>query len=138
MVMSNPNLNDIMKIPFNTPLALLGFVFLLISSASAQVLTREVAAKLIAEYEQIRLKEVAVGPMLKVEKRSKNGVITTGGIQVKYIATKVVNSLRRRTACEMIFHHDAEWGWYAYFQEQLSGRDRFYVISEKEGNFEVR
>jgi len=71
MVRSNSNLNNTTKIPFNTPLALLGFVFLLISSASAQVLTREVAAKPIAEYEQVRVREVTVGPLLKVEKRSK-------------------------------------------------------------------
>ncbi len=128
-----------MKTSIHNSLALFGVIFFLFSSVyAAPPLTREIAAELAAEAEQIRKKDIAVGPIRKVRTKTENGEIATEGVQVMFIAPKVVETTIRRVACYRTFFYDPEWGWYTYVLEEIRGGDRFDVVSQKGGRFEIR
>jgi len=79
-------------------LSLLEFVLVFSSQAHAanSQLKRELAAKLIAESNQIREKEVTVGPMKVVDRQLEDEITTVkGGICVTFIAPLIGNGGRR-------------------------------------------
>ncbi|YCM45116.1 hypothetical protein V2O64_03660 [Verrucomicrobiaceae bacterium 227] len=116
----------------------------LISSAvpvladNGPTLSRELAAKLIAEANQIRANEVAIGPMHVVERKLDSSTVATGGICVTFVAPRIVEGGRRREVQVRTFFHDVEWGWYLYAIETIRGGEAIDVVSETKGRFEVR
>lgn len=121
----------------------LGFVLFLISLASAFAdagppLTRELAAKLIAEANQIRANEIAIGPMHEVQRSLDSTTVATGGICVTFVAPRIVNGGRRREVQVRTFFHDPDWGWYLYAIETIRGGEAIDIVSEVKGRFEIR
>ena len=120
------------------------YFLLLISSAvpvladNGPTLSRELAAKLIAEANQIRANEVAIGPMHVVERKLDSSTVATGGICVTFVAPRIVEGGRRREVQVRTFFHDVEWGWYLYAIETIRGGEAIDVVSETKGRFEVR
>jgi hypothetical protein len=109
-----------------------------ISANDGPVLSRELAAKLIAEANQIRADEVAIGPMHVVERKLDSSTVATGGVCVTFVAPRIVEGGRRREVQVRTFFHDADWGWYLYAIETIRGGEAIDVVSEAKGRFEVR
>jgi len=120
--------------------AVLGYFLILNSQAKGEnlVLDRELAAKLIAEASQTRVKEITVGPMQAVDSKIDSSTTTTSGICVIYIAPVIENGGRRRTVQNRTFFYDKEWGWYLYAIEAVRGGDAIDVVSETKGRIELR
>lgn len=130
-----------MTAPVRTILALLGYLILLDSQAKAAPgpsLGRELAVKLVAEANQIREKEVTVGPMQVVDQKVDKTTTVKGGICVTFIAPVIENGGRRRTVQTRTFFYDADWGWYLFAVETVRGGDAIDVVSERKGRFELR
>jgi len=128
-----------MKAVIDRKLALFGMFLLMFTGLQASPsLSRELATRLVAEAEQVREKEVSVGPMQKVQTRLKFGAVATEGICVTFIATKVVENTKRRVVCARTLYYDAEWGWYTYAIEDVRGGERLDIVSEHVGRFELR
>lgn len=102
------------------------------------ILTRELAAKLIAEANLVRPTEVAVGPMHVVERKLDSATVATEGLCVTFVAPRIVNGGRRREVQVRTFFYDREWGWYLYAIETIRGGEAIDIVSEKNGRFEVR
>jgi len=122
-------------------LSLLEFVLVFSSQAHAanSQLKRELAAKLIAESNQIREKEVTVGPMKVVDRQLEDEITTVkGGICVTFIAPLIGNGGRRRTIQTRTFFYDSEWGWYLFALETVRGGDAIDVVSQHKGRIELR
>ena len=109
-----------------------------ISANDGPVLSRELAAKLIAEANQIRADEVAIGPMHVVERKLDSSTVATGGVCVTFVAPRIGEGGRRRKVQVRTFFHDADWGWYLYAIETIRGGEAIDVVSEAKGRFEVR
>ena len=101
-------------------------------------LTRELAAKLIAEANQIRANEIAIGPMHQVDRKLDTSTVARGGICVTFVAPRIVEGGRRREVQVRTFFHDVDWGWYLYAIETIRGGEAIDVVSETKGRFEVR
>ena len=122
------------------------FVVLAVLSSSASsvlaneepVLSRELAAKLIAEANRVRPTEVAIGPMHAVERKLDSTTVATGGICVTFVAPRIVEGGRRREVQVRTFFHDVDWGWYLYAIEAMRGGEAIDIVSETKGRFEVR
>ena len=102
------------------------------------ILSRELAAKLIAEANQIRANEVAIGPMHVVERKLDSTTVATGGICVTFVAPRIVEGGRRREVQVRTFFHDVDWGWYLYAIETIRGGEAIDIVSETKGRFEIR
>lgn len=102
------------------------------------VLSRELAAKLIAEANLVRPTEVAIGPMHEVDRKLDTSTVAKGGICVTFVAPRIVNGGRRREVQFRTFFYDREWGWYLYAIETIRGGEAIDIVSEKNGRFEVR
>ena len=129
-----------MTAPARLILALLGF-FLALSSQSFganPALERPLAAKLIAEANQIRQNEVTVGPMQLADRAVDQATTVKGGICVTFIAPVIENGGRRRTVQTRTFYYDAEWGWYLFAVETVRGGDAIDVVSQHKGRIELR
>ena len=120
--------------------ALFGFVVLFASVAEAAIppLERAVAAKLIAEANQIRENEVTVGPMQTAERKVADSTTVTGGICVTFIAPKIENGGRRRIVQTRTFFYDEEWGWYLFATEVIRGGEAIDVVSQFKGRMQLR
>jgi hypothetical protein len=116
--------------------ALLGL--LLGFSAQAQDLDRLLAAKLIAEANQIREAEVTVGPLQVAERKIDGSTTVTGAICVTFIAPVIQNGGRRRTIQTRTFFYDPEWGWYLFALESERGGDVIDLVSQHKGRIILR
>lgn len=116
--------------------ALLGLIFAI--SAHAQDLDRKLAAKLIAEANQIRETEVTVGPLQIAERRMDQSTTVTGAVCVTFIAPVIKNGGRRRTVQTRTFFYDPEWGWYLFALEEDRGGDVIDVVSQHKGRLILR
>jgi hypothetical protein len=122
------------------------FVVLVVSVSSAApvlandgpVLSRELAAKLIAEANLIRPNEVAIGPMHVVERKLDATTVATGGVCVTFVAPRIVEVGRRREVQVRTFFYDVEWGWYLYAIETIRGGEAIDIVSEHKNRFEIR
>ena len=70
------------------------------------VLSRELAAKLIAEANLIRPNEVAIGPMHVVERKLDAATVARGGVCVTCVAPRIVEAGRRREVQVRTFFYD--------------------------------
>ncbi len=120
-----------------TSIAALALI-LSVLAGQAEPLDREIASKLIAEAEQIRVAEVTVGPMHQVQRKIDGSTTSTDGICVTFVALKLTDGIRRRTIQYRTFFYDAEWGWYLYAIETIRGGDQIDVVSQQKGRFELR
>jgi len=120
-----------------TSLALFA-LFLSSFAAQAEPLDRTVAAKLIAEAEQIRVNEVVVGPLQKVHRQIDQQTTATTGVCATFIAPKVSDGIRRRMVQYRTFYYDADWGWYLYAVTSARGGDKIDVVSQHKGRFHLR
>lgn len=117
-------------------MALLGLIFGM--SARGQSLEREVAASLIAEANQIREKEVTVGPMLAAERKIDQTTTLTGAICVTFIAPVIENGGRPRKVQTRTFFYDPEWGWYLYSVENDLRGAAIDIVSQHRGRIVLR
>ncbi|MGJ8697227.1 MAG: hypothetical protein ACSHYF_12990 [Verrucomicrobiaceae bacterium] len=106
--------------------------------AQGQGLSREVAAKLIAEAEQAVEREITVGPIHPVERKLAEGTVATEAMCVAFLSPKVVGQTRRRVVSYRTFYHDREWGWYLYAVREIRGGEVIEVVSETKGCFELK
>ena len=113
-------------------------LFLSSLAAQAEPLDRTIAAKLIAEAEQIRVNEVVVGPMQQVHRQIDRQTTSTDGICATFIAPKVTDGIRRRIVQYRTFYYDADWGWYLYAITPERGGDKIDVVSQHKGRFHLR
>lgn len=114
----------------------------MIAPASGQVarpqLERALVAKLLAEANQVREREVTVGPMQAVQEQIDRTATATGGVCVTFIAPVFEAGRRVRTVQKRIFYFDEEWGWYLFAIEDLRGGDGIDVVSERKGRMVLR
>ena len=126
----------LLRLPFLTLIALLTTNFVV----HAEPLTREIAVKIIAEAEQIRASEVAVGPLQRVERKIDDKTTATGGICATFIAPIISkeSGIRRRTVQYRTFFWDDDWGWYLFAVGPERGGAGIDVISQYKGRFLMR
>ena len=129
-----------MTTPARLMLAFLGFILAFSSLAQAAIprLERELAAKLIAEANQIRKKEITIGPLQEIERKVDDTTTVKGGVYVTFIAPVIENGGRRRTVQTRTFFYDANWGWYLFAVETVRGGDAIDVVSQHKGRMELR
>ena len=117
------------------------FALLLTSLAGrSEPLTREIAVKIIAEAEQIRVNDIAVGPLQQVERKIDGQTTATNGICATFIAPLISKEtgIRRRTVQYRTFFWDDEWGWYLFAVGPERGGAGIDVISQYKGRFLMR
>lgn len=102
------------------------------------LLDRELAAKLIAMANQVRVPEVTVGPMLPVDQKIASTLNATSGVCVHFIAPLPESGRRVRTAQKRVLYYDEEWGWYMYSIENLRGGDGIEIVSQRKDRFMLR
>jgi len=107
-------------------------------SAQAQDLDRVLAAKLIAEANQIREAEVTVGPLQVAERKIDGNTTVIGAICVTFIAPVIQNGGRRRTIQTRTFFYDPEWGWYLFALESDRGGEVIDLVSQHKGRILLR
>jgi len=129
-----------MTAPARLILALLGSLLAFSSQGfgANPALERPLAAKLIAEANQIRENEVTVGPMQSADRVIDRSTTVKGGICVTFIAPVIQNGGRRRSVQTRTFFYDAEWGWYLFAVETVRGGDAIDVVSQHKGRIELR
>jgi ribosomal protein S18 acetylase RimI-like enzyme len=116
--------------------AILGLVFS--SGAGAQQISRELAAELIAEANQIRSADITIGPIHSVERKMDTTITLLGGVCVTFIAPEIKDGRRRRVTLTRTFFYDKEWGWYPYALETDRGGDVIDIVSQHKGRLILR
>lgn len=115
---------------------------LTLASAGGQEMTppleRELAAKLVALANRVRVDEVTVGPMQKVQEHVSRTWTATGGICVTFIAPVFDEGRRVREVQKRVLFHDVDWGWYLFSIEDLRGGGGIDIVSEHKGRFVLR
>lgn len=111
--------------------AILDLVFS--SGAVAQQISRDLAAELISEANQIRQAEITIGPIHPVERKMDATTTLLGGVCVTYIAPEIMDGRRRRVTMTRTFFYDKEWGWYLYALETDRGGDIIDIVSQHKG-----
>jgi hypothetical protein len=114
------------------------FRFFLSSGAGAQQISRELAAELIAEANQIRSADITIGPIHSVERKMDTTTTLLGGVCVTFIAPEIKDGRRRRVTLTRTFFYDKEWGWYLYALETDRGGDIIDIVSQHKGRLILR
>ncbi|MEM9480312.1 MAG: hypothetical protein AAGA58_11730 [Verrucomicrobiota bacterium] len=101
-----------------------------VAASPVPPLEKEVAHRIIAEYEGMRLVDVQVAIVLEGEAPSK-GFTAKHASKVIYIARRLEEGGRyRRRACEIVFQHDREYGWYLKVVRSSDLKDTIEIWSE--------
>ncbi|MEM0897815.1 MAG: hypothetical protein AAGJ79_13135 [Verrucomicrobiota bacterium] len=101
-----------------------------VTASPVPPLEKDVARRIVAEYEGLRLTDVNVGLLLAGESPSK-GFTAKHATKVVYIARRLEDGGRyRRRASEIVFHHDRDYGWYLMEIHSSSLKDTIEVWSE--------
>lgn len=109
-------------------------------AGQAEPLTREIAAKIIAEAEQVRNNEINIGPLQEVHRKVDAQTTAINGICVTFIAPVISEDtgIRRRQVQYRTFFHDEEWGWYLFGIISERGGPGIDVITQKKGRIKMR
>ncbi len=127
---------SVMRARLHLLVAIFGLVFA--SGAGAQGISRELAADLIAEANQIRAADVTIGPIHNVERKMDPSTTLLGGVCVTFIAPEIKDGRRRRVTMTRTFFYDKEWGWYLYALETDRGGDVIDIVSQHKGRLILR
>lgn len=117
-------------------MAILGLVFF--SGAGAQQISRELAAELIGEANQILSADITIGPIHNVERKIDPSTTLLGGVCVTFIAPEIKDGRRRRVTLTRTFFYDKEWGWYLYGFEPDRGGDVIDIVIQHKGRIILR
>ena len=99
-------------------------------------LSRDLAQRLIAEYENAPVRDITIAIMLEGGD-GKSGFTAYKAAQVTYISKRIEEGGKaRRRVAEKIFHHNGEYGW--FFHEKVCGSfgDSIELWTEKAGNIQ--